>query len=59
MHSAKLFKKVIAVLAAHHYRLGACRFVVDLFDKEVLRKVVLQEPDSDSESDDDSDEEDN
>ncbi|KAF2148227.1 hypothetical protein K461DRAFT_282647 [Myriangium duriaei CBS 260.36] len=50
LHSAKIFKKVTAVLAAHHYRLGACRFVIDLFDKEVLRKVVLQEPDSDDSS---------
>lgn len=50
LHSAKLFKKVTSVLAAHHYRLGACRFVIDLFDKEVLRKVVLQEPDSDDSS---------
>lgn len=44
------------MLAAHHYRLGACRFVIDLFDKEVLRKVVLQEPDDDDDSTDPSEE---
>ncbi|KAF4553712.1 Target of rapamycin complex 2 subunit ste20-like protein [Elsinoe fawcettii] len=48
--TVKLFKKVLQVLAMHNYRLGACRFVIDLFDKDVMRKTVLQEPDSDDET---------
>lgn len=50
--TASLFRKVITVLASHRYRLPACRFVIDLFDKSVLRKIVLDE--SDDESDNDS-----
>ena len=54
LRSASLFHKVMATLAAHHYRLPACRFVIDLFDKSVLRKVVLEESDEeDEESPDD------
>ena len=47
----------MAVLSSHHYRLPACRFVIDLFDKTVMRKVVLEESDSESEADPDSDNE--
>ena len=46
------------ILEAHHFRLPACRFVLDLFDKRVLEQIVLDEEDdeegeesSDSESD--------
>lgn len=45
------------ILEAHHFRLPACRFVLDLFDKRVLEQIVLEEEDeqpdeesSDSES---------
>jgi rapamycin-insensitive companion of mTOR len=45
------------ILEAHHFRLPACRFVLDLFDKRVLQQIVLEEEDelddedtSDSES---------
>lgn len=37
------------VLEAHHFRLPACRFVLDLFDKRVLEQIVLEEEDEDSE----------
>jgi rapamycin-insensitive companion of mTOR len=37
----------MAVLEAHHFRLGMCRFVIDLFDKRVMRQIVLEEDDSD------------
>jgi rapamycin-insensitive companion of mTOR len=46
------------ILEAHHFRLPACRFVLDLFDKRVLQQIVLEEEDeqddeesSESESD--------
>jgi len=39
----------MAVLASHHYRLPASRFVIDLFDKSVLRKIVLEDSDDSSE----------
>ena len=41
------------VLEAHHFRLPACRFVLDLFDKSVLQQIVLEEEDQ-SEEDTDS-----
>lgn len=52
-----IFHKVMQILEAHHFRLPACRFVLDLFDKRVLEQIVLEEEDeqpdeesSDSES---------
>jgi rapamycin-insensitive companion of mTOR len=53
-----IFHKVMQILEAHHFRLPACRFVLDLFDKRVLQQIVLEEEDemndddtSESESD--------
>jgi len=53
------------ILEAHHFRLPACRFVLDLFDKRVLQQIVLEEEDeqedddsSESESDSESEKED-
>jgi rapamycin-insensitive companion of mTOR len=48
-----IFHKVMQVLEAHHFRLPACRFVLDLFDKRVLRQIVLEE---EEEEEDDSSE---
>jgi rapamycin-insensitive companion of mTOR len=49
------------ILEAHHFRLPACRFVLDLFDKRVLERIVLEEEDEEgeesSESELDSEEE--
>ncbi|PVI06220.1 hypothetical protein DM02DRAFT_38739 [Periconia macrospinosa] len=45
-----LFHKVMQILEAHHFRLPACRFVLDLFDKSVLRAIVLEEEGHDEES---------
>jgi rapamycin-insensitive companion of mTOR len=47
------------ILEAHHFRLPACRFVLDLFDKRVLEQIVLEDEDdqgeeSSSESDSES-----
>jgi rapamycin-insensitive companion of mTOR len=55
-----MFQKVMQILEAHHFRLPACRFVLDLFDKRVLQQIVLEEEDeqeddsSESESDSES-----
>lgn len=38
-----LFHKVMTILEAHHFRLPVCRFVIDLFDKRVMRQIVLEE----------------
>ncbi|KAI9723131.1 MAG: hypothetical protein M1828_004379 [Chrysothrix sp. TS-e1954] len=49
--SPALFKKVMAVLDQHHFRLPALRFVIDLFDKDVLRRTVLEDSEDDDEGD--------
>lgn len=47
----------MAILESHHFRLPVCRFVIDLFDKNVLRQIVLEiENDSDEEGAEDDDE---
>lgn len=48
--SPALFKKVMTLLASHGYGIPQWRFVIDLFDKEVLRKIVLEEEDESDES---------
>lgn len=48
--SVDLFRKTLTILESHHFRLQARRFALDLFDKTVMRRVVLEE-DSGSESD--------
>ncbi|KAJ5485179.1 hypothetical protein N7539_005167 [Penicillium diatomitis] len=50
-HQVQLFRKALFILESHHYRLPARRFALDLFDKSVMRRIVLEE---DSESDSDS-----
>lgn len=47
----------MTILESHHFRLPVCRFVIDLFDKKVMRQIVLEEEDSqpDSSSDDEDD----
>lgn len=47
----------MTILELHHFRLPVCRFVIDLFDKKVMRQIVLEEEDSEQDSSDDSDEE--
>jgi len=42
-----IFHKVMQILEAHHFRLPACRFMLDLFDKRVLEQIVLEEEDDD------------
>lgn len=50
-----LFRKVMVLLASHQYRIPQYRFVIDLFDKTVLRKIVLEEEDDEDDDDDDDD----
>ncbi|KAL1631144.1 hypothetical protein SLS56_004533 [Neofusicoccum ribis] len=49
-----MFHKVMAILELHHFRLPVCRFVIDLFDKNVLRQIVLEEESSSDDESDDS-----
>ena len=39
------------ILEAHHFRLPACRFILDLFDKRVLQQIVLDEEEDEDEGD--------
>lgn len=41
--SVALFRKVMVLLASHAYGVQQWRFVVDLFEKGVLRRIVLEE----------------
>ncbi|MCJ1298644.1 hypothetical protein MMC08_001434 [Hypocenomyce scalaris] len=47
-----LFRKVMRVLEDHTFRLPVRRFVIDLFDKSVMRHIVLED---DASSDEDLD----
>jgi hypothetical protein len=38
----------MVLLASHAYRIPQYRFVIDLFDKGVLRRIVLGEDESES-----------
>ncbi|KAF2789920.1 hypothetical protein K505DRAFT_327930 [Melanomma pulvis-pyrius CBS 109.77] len=46
-----IFHKVMQILEAHHFRLPACRFVLDLFDKRVLQQIVMEEEEEDEDED--------
>ncbi|KAI9704011.1 MAG: hypothetical protein M1820_005632 [Bogoriella megaspora] len=50
-HKPTLFHEVMAILESQHYRLATCRFVIDLFDKNVMRRIVLEEEDEDGSDD--------
>lgn len=45
--SVQLFQKTLYILQSHHYRLQARQFILDLFDKNVMRQIVLEEDDED------------
>lgn len=47
--SVALYKKVMGVLEGYNFRLQVRRFVIDLFDKGIVKKIV-QEEDSGSET---------
>lgn len=52
----QLFRKIMTILECYHFRLPIRRFVIDLFDRSVMRQIVLDEESSDDniESDDGS-----
>ncbi|OLN82718.1 Protein ste16 [Colletotrichum chlorophyti] len=54
----KMFKRVMTLLEYNHYRLPIRRMVIEMFDKNVLRRIVFDE-DSDSGSDDEDEDEGN
>ncbi|KHJ32007.1 putative cytosolic regulator pianissimo [Erysiphe necator] len=37
-----MFKKVMVLLESHHYRLGVRHFVAELFDRSILKKIILE-----------------
>lgn len=49
LHDPDLFRRVMLSLESHHFRLPVRRFVADLFDRSVLRKIVLGEESSSEE----------
>ena len=56
-----MFHKVMRLLEQHHYRLPALKFVLELFDKRVIRQIVLaddEDEDDDESVDADGDEDD-
>lgn len=48
--SVDLYHKVRDVLGSHNFRLPVRRFILDLFDRSVMRNVVLDEEESENES---------
>ena len=45
-----VFKRALDVLSGHRFGVQQWRFVIDLFEKGVLRRIVLDEDESESES---------
>jgi rapamycin-insensitive companion of mTOR len=50
---AALFRKILVLLECHQFRLGTRRFAIDLFDKSVMRQIVLDEEGSEDNADSD------
>ncbi|KAK4690981.1 rapamycin-insensitive companion of mTOR, partial [Lecanoromycetidae sp. Uapishka_2] len=48
--SVALFRKVMVILEKHNFRLPVRRFVIDLFDKSVMRRIVLDDESGDESS---------
>jgi hypothetical protein len=42
-HQVMLFQKTLTILESHHFRLPQRQYVLDLFDKGVMRHIVLEE----------------
>lgn len=47
LREPRFFRKVMTILEAHPYRLPVRRFIIDLFDKSVMRRLVLDDEDDD------------
>lgn len=54
---AALFKKIMTLLESHHFRLHVRQNVINLFDKSIMRQIVLDEESEDEDEDVDSGEE--
>ena len=52
---ADFFRKVMTLLERRRYRLPVRRFVIDLFEKTVKRRLVLEEDDADSDDNENDD----
>jgi len=50
-----LLRKIMTILECHHFRLTARRSVIDLFDKSVMRQVVLEEESSEEDTGNEND----
>lgn len=50
-NNVDLFRKTLTILESHHYRLLARQHILDLFDKSVMRRLVLDDDSSETESD--------
>lgn len=42
-HQVTLFQKTLTILESHHFRLPQRQYILDLFDKSVMRHIVLEE----------------
>ncbi|KAL9608491.1 MAG: hypothetical protein Q9167_006685 [Letrouitia subvulpina] len=49
--SADLFRRLLTILNSHNFRLPVRRFVFDLFDRSVMRQIVLEEDTEDDGND--------
>ncbi|ODA77099.1 hypothetical protein RJ55_07617 [Drechmeria coniospora] len=52
--STDFFKQVMGLMEWNHYRLGVRRLVIDLFEKNVMRRIVFGEDESDGGDDESS-----
>ncbi|KAI9893756.1 MAG: hypothetical protein M1814_005972 [Vezdaea aestivalis] len=46
----RFFREIMNILECHHFHLQVRRFVIDLFDKAVMRKLVLDDDDSEGDT---------
>ena len=42
-HQVTLFQKTLTILESHHFRLPQRQYILDLFDRGVMRHIVLEE----------------
>jgi rapamycin-insensitive companion of mTOR len=55
LQDTAFFHKVMKLLGQYHFRLPVLRFVIDLFDKRVMKRIVLDEDVDEDDSDSDED----
>lgn len=47
--STAIFHRVMYIFECHNFRLPVMRFVIDMFEKDVMRQIVLEEGSDDDE----------